>query len=143
VYNKYIGNTGKYIRVEDHPRVNAQNAGRPAAKPPLSLHQAPQEPIPQHIPEKHAATTQQTKGIKNKSLFGGLGGGLGNLLGGFSGGFGGLSNSFRGMFDHLPFGLDFGDILLFLLLLFFFIESGDEEFIIILAVIAYNLFKER
>ncbi len=140
MYNKYIGNTGKFIRVEDHPRVTAQNTGRPAAKPPPSLNPAHGQAEPQHPP---APQPQQSKGIKNKPLFGGLGGGLSNLFGGSGGGFGGLSNSFKGMFDHLPFGLDFGDILLFLLLLFFFLESGDEEFIIILAVIAYNVFKDR
>ena len=68
---------------------------------------------------------------------------MNNLFGSFSGELGGLMSGFKGMFDHLPFGLDLGDILLLLLLLFFFIESGDEEFIIILVIIAYNIFRER
>lgn len=143
MYNKYIGNTGQFVRVEDHPRVNAHQSQRTVTKPPPPPHEPPppEPPTPQH---------PVTAGIKNKpSLFGGLGGGLNGLLGGLGGGLkgpgglGGLSDGFRGLFDHLPFGLDIGDILLFLLLLFFFIESGDEEFIIILGAIAYSLFKER
>lgn len=138
MYNKYIGNTGKFIRMEDHPRVNAHSTGRTAAKTP-----------PPHIPAPHPSATStassphRTQGVKNKPLFGGFGGGLNNLFGGFGGGLGGLTSGFKGMFDHLPFGLDLGDILLLLLLLFFFIESGDEEFIIILGIIVYNIFKDR
>jgi hypothetical protein len=149
VYNKYIGNSGKFIRVEEHPRVNAHNAERSAAKPPPQ-HSMPQHIMPEHLIPEPAVPQQLSArpvgGSKTKpTLFGGLGGGLSNLLGGkgLGGGPGGLTDGFRGMFDHLPFGLDIGDILLFLLLLFFFIESGDEEFIIILAVIAYSMFKER
>ena len=157
MYNKYIGNTGKFTRVEESPRVNAQTQ-RPVIKPPppaippVLEHSAPERVMSEHTtsPAHSAIPHPPRVGSKNKpSLFGGLGGGLNGLLGGLGGGLkgiggaGGLSDSFRGMFDHLPFGLDIGDILLLLLLLFFFIESGDEEFIIILAVIAYNLFKER
>jgi hypothetical protein len=164
VYNKYIGNTGRFIRVEDHPRANTHNAGRPAVTPPpshnpMSEHPIPEHPMPQqHEPVKQVASSHRTEGIKNKPLFSGLGGGLNNLIGGLGsglggifgghggghvGGPGGLTDGLKGMFDHLPFGLDIGDILLFLLLFFFFIESGDEEFIFILAIIAYGMFKDR
>lgn len=139
VYNKYIGNTGKFIRVEDHPGVNAYRSGMTAAKTP-----------PPHIPDLQPNPSAMSDGApaphrsaKNKSFLGGFGGGLNNLFGSFSGGLGGLMSGFKGMFDRLPFGLDLGDILLLLLLLFFFIESGDEEFIIILVIIAYNIFRER
>lgn len=138
MYNKYIGNTGKFIRVEEPIRENPSTVARPAAKPP-----------PAAVAQAHDVAPPP---VKNKSLFGGLGslGGLGGLgrLGGLGGlgrlgGLNNLTGSFKGLFDHLPFGLDIGDILLFLLLFFFFIESGDEEFIIILAVIGYSMFKER
>jgi len=151
VYNKYIGNTGKFVRVEDHPG-GIHPAHRPAAKP-TPLHQ-PTQAIHQAPQPVAAAPPAPPAKLKNKPLFGGLGSGLSSLLGGSgsllgggsSGLLGGLGNGFKGlsgMFDNLPFGLDIGDILLFLMLLFLFLESGDEEFIIILAVIAFSLFKER
>jgi hypothetical protein len=59
VYNKYIGNTGKFIRVEDHPSVTAHNAGRPAAKPPPSLNPAYEEAVAQHPAD---ALPHQSKG---------------------------------------------------------------------------------
>lgn len=145
VYNRYIGNTGKFVRVEDSPRPNTRNAERLVAKPPPQHSAPPQQAAPPHqVPpaaEGVKAANVKAESIKSKSLFGGLKG-LGGL-GGLGGGLGGLTSGFKGMFDHLPFGLDLGDILLLLLLLFFFFESGDEEFIIILAVIAYSIFKER
>ena len=122
-------------------------ANTPQSKPP-PVHQQPQP----NITAPPIAPPFAPAG-KGKSLFGGLGAGLSNLLGGRGGGpggllgglggFGGGLKGLTGMFDHLPFGLDLGDILLFLLLLFFFLESGDEEFLIILAVIAFSFFKER
>ncbi len=143
MYNKYIGNTGKFVRVEDHARVNAHNAERSLAKPPPAEHSMPEHSMPQHSIQQQSEPPRPPERAKNKSILGGLGGGLGNLFGGLGGGLGGLTGGFKGMFDHMPFGLDLGDIILLLLLLFFFIESGDEEFIIILGVIAYSIFKER
>ncbi|MEL4105673.1 hypothetical protein AAFA46_02360 [Oscillospiraceae bacterium WX1] len=142
MYNRYIGNTGKYVRVQDAPTI--QNARRGAQGAGAAL---PAPPSPAH----------GDAGIKNKpinagaagnglgSLFGGLGSGLGSLLGGRGGLnnlFGGFGNGLKGAFDNLPFGLDIGDLLLFLLLLFFFIESGDEEFLIILAFLAFSIINE-
>ncbi len=138
MYNKYIGNTGKFVRVEDQPRVNTRSAGRSAAiSPPTDIAES-QNPI-----ENETVAPPHRTDVKSKSLFGGLGSGLSSLFGGRGGGLGGLTSSVKGMFDHMPFGLDFGDILLFLLLFFFFIESGDEEFIIILGIIVYSMFKDR
>ena len=141
MYNKYIGNTGRFVRVEDQPWVNTHSAGRSAALLPPPDITGPQNPLE----TKAAAPPNRTDvtDVKSKSPIGGRGGGLISLFGGLGGGLGGLTSSFKGMFDHMPFGLDFGDILLFLLLFFFFIESGDEEFIIILGIIAYSMFKDR
>lgn len=144
MYNRYIGNTGKFTRVEDQfgsGRRQAQRAAPPPAHRPDGPAQDAPVPRPPNLPAQGAP-------VKNKPLFGGPGGGFGGLLGGRGSGglLGGLGSGLKGLtgiFDHLPFGLDLGDILLFLLLFFFFIESGDEEFIIILAVIAFSILKER
>jgi hypothetical protein len=134
-----------------------------------AFHTPPQHTPAQHTPEPHIPEPPPAA-VKNKPHHGGLGSGLGNLPGGFGNGLnsflgggshgggghgggllsggllsglGGGLKGLTGMFDHLPFGLDLGDILLFLMLLFLFVESGDDEYIIILAVIAFSLFKER
>ena len=140
MYNKYIGNTGKFIRVEDH-RGRREGASRTSAAPSQSGVTARSS--------RPSAGSSAARGKKHPPFRGApqriirparrLGRQGGGLLGGLGGGLKGLT----GMFDHLPFGLDIGDILLFLMLFFFFLESGDEEFIIILAVIAFSLFKER
>lgn len=154
LYNRYNGNTGRFIRVEDHhggthqahqEQVYGSQARSAPAKLPPVHQQAQLNPVSrQHIPR---ADPPRLDG-KNKSLLGGLGGGLSNLLGGLGGsggllgGFGSGLKGLTGIFDHLPFGLDIGDILTFLILLFLFQESGDEEFLIILAVIAFSVYKD-
>lgn len=116
MYNRYIGNTGAFTRVEE-----ADDMNRSRAQPAFS---APPPP---------AASPKASQPSGNTAF------GLGGLLSGLSGS---LKNV-TGLFGHMPFGLDLGDILLFLLLFLFFLESGDEEFLVILAVIAFGLFKDR
>ena len=138
MYNRYIGNTGKFVRVEDAPVYNHPYAGQTHAQP-----SPPAPPPPLPAEKNNPPLGGLLSGLGNlfggsgKGLFGGSGGGL------FGGSGGGMFSGLHGMLDNLPFGLDIGDVLLFLLLLFLFLESGDEEFIIILAIIAINLFRDR
>lgn len=139
MYNRYIGNTGKFVRVNDgqpfdKERTHPFRGQMPSA--PL-----PPGPAPPPSNLKNSAPPGGLFGGLGKGLFDGLGkglfGGSGKSL------LGGLGKGINDIFGNLPFGLDVGDILLFLLLLFFFLESGDEEFIIILGIFAISLFKEH
>lgn len=149
MYNRYIGNTGTYVRVDEPPARTPQSsrdqvAGSPAAP---QMFSPPPEPA---VKKKPSLLGGLGDGLGNLlGAFGGLGGkGSGGLLGALGGGeggnlLGGITDSVKGLFEHLPFGLEAGDILLFLLLLFFYIESGDDEFLIILAIVAFSLIREN
>lgn len=135
MYNRYIGNTGKFTRVNDSPGTHPRHAPGPSLNGP-SANKHPAEP--HHISAPYAAAPEpppppEHEAAKKKPGLLGMLGGLGSNY------TGGLNK----LFEHLPFGLDVGDLLLFLLLLFFFLESGDEEFLIILGIIAFSIFKER
>jgi hypothetical protein len=78
-----MGNTGKFVRVDDSPAKPRPHRESPAERPPT---------------------------CKNQGL--------------------------------LPYGLDSGDILLFLILFFLYTESGDEDFLVILAVVAFSILKK-
>lgn len=147
MYNRYIGNTGRYIRVEDSPPQRGPGPGPHRPGPPHRVqgsHQNPGSGFVRGGPPVHQTPpVPASHNIKKNPLFGSLGG-LKGLLGGFGGsgggglGLGGLKN----MLGHLPFGLDVGDLLLLGLLLLFFVDSHDEEFLIILAFFAYSIYKD-
>lgn len=123
MYNRYIGNTGVFTRVDDVP----PRASAPPRRSPAGAAPRPRAEIPPEAYNGPEAKVPFSPEIKNKSP----------LLGIFGGG------GLNGLFDHLPFGLDTGDILLFLLLLFFYLESKDDEFLIILGIMAFSLVKEH
>jgi hypothetical protein len=138
VYNRYIGNTGRYIRVEDSP---PQRGPGPVRRP-----GPPNIPGPGNVrggPPAHQSPPV-SRNIKKSPQFGPLGGlkGLLGGLGGSGGGGLGLGGGLKNMLGHLPFGLDVGDLLLLGLLLLFFVDSHDEEFLIILAFFAYSIYKD-
>jgi hypothetical protein len=173
VYNRYIGNTGRYVRVEDSPRSGPGGSRGPNTSGPGpntrghspnehghdtytgNMHQLQHAAGEPHaaapVPARSSGGTASGRGKPNsllggfgglKNLFGGLGGGL--LGGGGHGGglFGGGGGGLKGMFEHLPFGLDLGDLLLLGVLLLFFMDSHDEEFLIILGFFIFSIYKD-
>jgi len=150
--NRYIGNTGRFVRVEDQPPLPRTGGmtrpihySPPASSPPPEKEGPPPKAAPpprlgggwpndniSHIGRTYSSPKSATLPFS---------GPLRNLTGGLRG-LGGGSSALRDLFRHLPFGLDAGDILLLLLLLFFYIESGDEEFLIILAFLVFSLIKD-
>lgn len=112
MYNRYIGNTGKYYRVEDDPRnLNSRNQRRGAGNPPPRQNKET-SPLKDNKPP---AKFSEGGGISSL-----LGGGINSLLGG-------------GKFDT-------GDLMLLALLFFLYKESGDEELLILMIVLAAMLF---
>jgi hypothetical protein len=160
VYNRYIGNTGTYHRVEEPPNVrvlrerNARQGNQPMQQAARQAAAAQAAAEKQHIDSRQNAYQQAAPAFGPAPQGGPHTGpreprrqsipSLSSLFGfknkpSLSGG-GGL----LGFLDHLlPAGIDAGDLLLLLFLLFFFLESGDDEFLIILAVIAFSIFKDR
>lgn len=133
MYNRYIGNTGKYVRVEE-----PEHRQEPRHRPEPARHpgHTPQHPTVQH--EIHHHEPPRPEPARAFPGLGGLGS-LGNLFKKsplFGGGHPG------GLLKSLPFGLDIGDLAVLVLLFFLYIESGDEEFLIILAFLAYSFFKD-
>ena len=146
MYNRYIGNTGRVIRMEEAPPPPSR-AGihRPPPAPPPEEKPLPPPPNESRAPGMGGGW-QNTgfKAFPNTYTSPRSGGfpPLSGLLKNFSGGLRDSQNFLKGLFGNLPFGLDLGDILLLLLLLFFYIESGDEEFLIILAFLVFSIVKD-
>ncbi|HHT17462.1 MAG TPA: hypothetical protein GXZ77_07120 [Papillibacter sp.] len=150
MYNRYIGNTGRVIRMEDAPPLQHRGGIHRAAPvpPPPPPEEAPPPPPQKAANRPKMGSGWPSSGIKSitpntyASPISGGGFPLSGLLKNFSGGLKDGHGFIRGLFDNLPFGLDLGDILLLLLLLFFYIESGDEEFLIILAFLVFSIIKD-
>lgn len=164
MYNRYIGNTGRYVRVEDSPRPGPGGSRGPntSGPGPNTRGHSPNEhghdtytgdtrQMQHAATEPHAAAPvpARSSGGRGKPapMLGGFGG-LKNLFGGLGGGghggglFGGGGGGLKGMFEHLPFGLDLGDLLLLGVLLLFFMDSHDEEFLIILGFFIFSIYKD-
>jgi len=123
MYNRYIGNTGKFYRVEeehdllpDIPVIPQE----PQTPPPVSAWRPPAGadiPMPrQELPPPP---------VEEKSKFD-----LGAMFN--------VPSSLRGTLkDRLPEAIDFGDILLVLVLLYLFLEGEEDEMLIILGVLIF------
>ncbi|NLM83766.1 MAG: hypothetical protein GX189_03550 [Clostridiales bacterium] len=147
MYNRYIGNTGRVIRVEEAPPPPPRGGIHHRPPPPPPPPEEPPPPPPPsaaHAPPKPGGAWQSSGFKSFPSAFTSprSGGALSGLLKNFSGGLRDGPSFLKGLLGNLPFGLDLGDILLLLLLLFFYIESGDEEFLIILAFLVFSIVKE-
>ena len=116
MYNRYIGNTGKFYRVDDSslPEIDARHYPETRQEndipQPSTFHAAaspkPHAPLPTAFPRKE------------------LVGSLRGILGSF-----------------IPDGMDIGDLLLILVLLLLYLEKEDEEILIILSVLILSGFK--
>ena len=132
IYNRYVGNSGRFTRVNDGPGTPGASSfgprpGQPYQSPPHSEPPntgpppgSPQGFGPPPDPPPFQGPPPNTK-PPGKFL-----GGLGEMLNGI-----------------LPFGLEVGDLMLLLLLLFLYTQSHDEEFLIILVVLGYTLYKSH
>lgn len=138
MYNRYIGNTGKFYRVEDDapPAFQQSQAYRPQT-PPGAYPQPQRETYPRESyprePQGSPRNPPQADGHGRSQGF--LSGILGSIFpnnDGHGKGQGFLSGILGSI---LPKGLDTGDILLFVLLLLLYNESKDEELLIILAAL--------
>ena len=140
MYNRYIGNTGKYYRVSephDYERYESRGPRSDGAHFEDEQRDFSGPGRDERRGETHErrrgesdcgrdpGARQKTRDNKKKPSFFNLGG-------------------LKGVFDSiLPFGLDMNDLILLLLFLFLFIESGDEEFLIILAFLTFSIFRSK
>ena len=169
LYNRYIGNTGKFYRVsENHQKEESTNQNTPIDEGGGKKHDTPPrrasavqneprrskqdtldsanpaKPNADHIPHKAARQNEHTPDDEHRDRNPKFSENKKktSLLGNLSG----IGETFGGSLkdtikSFLPAGIDTGDILLLLLLLFLYLESNDEEFLIILIIVGFNIFK--
>jgi len=134
MYNRYIGNTGRYYRVDDTDDMRAAPEPKPAPEPespPIpsiednhpakaqgSAHEEHESPYPDEISEesdekKKKFTFEPEKIAK-------------------------VPGNLRGLIKtHMPESIDLGDILLVLILLYLFIENDDDEVLLVLIILIF------
>lgn len=135
MYNRYIGNTGKYYRVEDADDISKALESEPAPEPEIPPTQPEMakgdsergersdlEEPPSPPPRQESSKMSDRK--KKPSIEPGK---IAELPG-----------SLRGLIKkYIPEGLDLGDILLVLVLLFLFLENDDDEMLIVLIILIF------
>ncbi|MCL2568023.1 MAG: hypothetical protein FWE12_01120 [Oscillospiraceae bacterium] len=134
MYNRYIGNTGKFYRVEEMQESRPEPTPLPP-EPPLS--QWIPTPPPPPLPEMEAIWTSPEPPPlpppPSSSVFSDLGAkfDLGAMLN--------MPGSIRGSLrDKLPESIDLGDILLVIVLIYLFLEGDDDDMLIILGVLLFT-----
>ena len=121
MYNRYIGNTGKFVRVEEEHDLYPETPVLPPEyepPPPAFTWRAPVggDTVKQELPPPIAS---------EKAKFD-----LGAVFN--------MPSSLRGTLkDRLPEAIDLGDILLVLALLYLFLEGEEDEMLIILGVLVF------
>lgn len=116
MYNRYIGNTGKFYRIDDD-NLPAQDARQFPAQQSEQRPDTHAHASPQHTPHPKGSSPFS---FSQQDLIGGLKGLVSNVL---------------------PDGMDIGDLLLILVLLLLYLEKEDEEILIILSVLLFMGFK--
>ena len=116
MYNRYIGNTGKFYRVDDSslPEIDARHYPEPRQENDMP------QPNTFHTVTPPRVSNSLPNAFPRKELVGSLRGILGSLI---------------------PDGMDIGDLLLILVLLLLYLEKEDEEILIILSVLILSGFK--
>lgn len=131
MYNRYDGNTGRFVRVPDPepPKRNPMSVpGRPSGLP-SSAHPNHQQSRPGQ--SNNAGSKPAHTGNPQKRPPPGGGGGLGNL---FS--LGGLTDKLEGILPKLSLDeLETEDFILMLMLYLMYKESGDKELLIMLGAV--------
>ena len=115
MYNRYIGNTGKFYRVEDIDDIRPDPLPPPVSPEP----EPPEDRRQSEAPPPAGSETEEKSKFDLSALF--------HLPG----------NLRRGIRDKLPGGIDLGDILLILVLIYLFLEGDDDDMLIILGVLIF------
>ena len=114
MYNRYIGNTGKYYRVDDDSH-NIANQ-----KPLIQPHQKDEE-----VPHTVRSIENTKKLSPQPAMYRHA-----------------PARNVKKILDGLlPKGTEISDVLLILVLLLLYLEKEDEEILIILSVLIFNGFK--
>lgn len=115
MYNRYIGNTGRYYRVEDDaPGPVPSTARRPAQAAPAQ-------------PPGHGSRGVQPRHPEAKPTVPKLSE---------------LTSGLKGLVDGLlPDGVELGDVVLILILLLLYLEKEDEEILVILSALVFMGFR--
>ena len=116
VYNRYIGNTGKFYRIDDD-ELPHRDARHYPPQTPQQQTDTRSYSFPQHTTQPQSPFPFS---ISQQEIIGSLKGLLSNFL---------------------PDGMDIGDLLLILILLLLYLEKEDEEILIILSVLIFMGFK--
>lgn len=132
MYNRYIGNTGRYYRVDDvddtMPAPEPESAPEPDPSPtPPNEDQHPLAEVQEAIHEEAVSppSIEEPEEKKKKLKF-------------EPEKIAKVPENLRGLIkNHMPEGLDLGDILLVLVLLFLFIENDDDEVLIVLIILVF------
>lgn len=131
MYNRYIGNTGKYYRVEDIDDISKASEPVYTVPEPPAPH-VEEEPLPinpdseEHMKET-APSHSSNKDEKKKRKISFEPEKIEQIPG-----------NLRGLIkNHLPESIDLGDILLVLVLLFLFIENDDDEVLLVLIILIF------
>jgi len=132
VYNRYFGNTGRYVRVDDAEDL------RPL---PPEIPMLPEEPI-KPLVSPVSPVSPAVEPPAWQTLLSGLGGGKSASrsagekskldLGAVFNAPAHLRGAVKG---RLPEAIDFGDILLVLVLLYLFLEGEEDEMLLVLGVL--------
>ena len=129
MYNRYIGNTGKFYRVEDpEPEQGAPpRLGVPPFRelPPLPVW----EPVPPPPPDVGRGVPPSSPPLSSKDE------GAKFDMGAMFNMPGTLRETLR---DKLPERLDLGDLLLVIVLIYLFLEGDDDDMLIILGVLLFT-----
>jgi len=134
MYNRYFGNTGRYVRVEDVDDLRPNPPVIPVAPsepPPVSPALEPTPPVDASVwrtllsglGSKGESAAVKPAGEKPKFDFGVILDAPASLRGTLK--------------DRLPEAIDFGDILLVLVLLYLFLEEGEDEMLLVLGVLIF------
>ncbi len=114
-YNRYIGNTGRVVRVETPDEEHAHMQNHPHSEPQQTHHQQPiQQPMqpmqPMRRPQNQRPPASGPLGMLDS-----------------------LQDKLSGILPRvLPDGLEMEDLLLLLILYLMYKESGDKELLIIM-----------
>jgi len=133
MYNRYFGNTGRYVRVEDVDDLRPV----PPVVPHIPSEPRSESPAPESPPMDTSVWRTLLSGLggnregaaaksaEEKSKFD-----LGSILDAPAN----LRGTLKG---RLPESIDFGDILLVLVLIYLFLEEGEDEMLLVLGVLVF------
>ncbi len=140
MYNRYEGNTGRFVRVEDAPTAKPVNSVNPV---PFPTH-SPLNSRDTKLTDTKKSALSNLFGRGGSSLLSSLGGSGASLLSSFGkkssedSMLGGLGQNLGGLIPKvLPDGLETEDLILLLILYLMYRETGDKELLIIIGALFF------